>query len=202
MEQVRTNWRDRRYPLSVPLALDVLKRDFNASKNHQKKIDKLCETYDSFRRVRGDGNCFYRALGFALLELRETAAYNFDIPADVLAEDDLAVQYGRLQCLRGSELYWQLMTDADLDLAIVKMLRRLVRKYMLEHADESVTPSEDGVLTISEYVSTYPIPATSSPSPSRRRVVPRRLTHTAGGMWRQEQQLGRHAAAGTAGTGC
>ncbi|CEM15715.1 unnamed protein product [Vitrella brassicaformis CCMP3155] len=185
-----TDWRDRRYPLSVPLALEVLKRDFKASKNHQKKIDKLCETYDRFRRVRGDGaatkrvmgrgvdclcvvcclcgarNCFYRALGFALLELRETAAYDFDIPADVLADDDLAVQYGRLQSLSGSELYWQLMTDADLDLAIVKMLRRLVRKYMLEHADESVTPGEEGVLTISEYVSTYPIPATSSPSPS------------------------------------
>lgn len=32
------------------------------------KIDHLCESYDKFRRCRGDGNCFYRAYGFRLFE--------------------------------------------------------------------------------------------------------------------------------------
>ena len=31
-------------------------------------VDKLEENYGMWRKIRGDGNCFYRAFGFAYLE--------------------------------------------------------------------------------------------------------------------------------------
>lgn len=32
------------------------------------KIEKLCESYKSLRRVRPDGNCFFRGFGFGYFE--------------------------------------------------------------------------------------------------------------------------------------
>nr|CAG4643388.1 EOG090X0AE1 [Ilyocryptus agilis] len=32
------------------------------------KLEKLCHTYENLRRVRPDGNCFYRGFGFAYFE--------------------------------------------------------------------------------------------------------------------------------------
>lgn len=40
----------------------------NGSQIYLKKIDNLSKSFDSFRRCRGDGNCFYRAIAFSLFE--------------------------------------------------------------------------------------------------------------------------------------
>ena len=47
----------------------TLAKAFNDSKYVQDKIEQLQDHYLSWRRVRGDGNCYYRAVGYALFEL-------------------------------------------------------------------------------------------------------------------------------------
>lgn len=42
--------------------------DPQESSEYFQKAKDLCEAYESFRRIRGDGNCFYRAILFAQLE--------------------------------------------------------------------------------------------------------------------------------------
>jgi len=49
--------------------LDTLSTEYaSADPKFQTKIQNLKKKYVSIRRVRRDGNCFYRAFGFALLE--------------------------------------------------------------------------------------------------------------------------------------
>lgn len=40
----------------------------NGNQNFVAKIDRLEATYGTFRRTRGDGNCFFRGFVFAYLE--------------------------------------------------------------------------------------------------------------------------------------
>ncbi len=50
----------------------ALEKEYNASDkegaNFLKKLSVIKEKYSGFRRVRGDGSCFYRAYVFGLLE--------------------------------------------------------------------------------------------------------------------------------------
>merc|ERR1719254_432001 len=48
--------------------LETLKEQFASSGVHQQKIKEFEEEFGGWRRCRGDGNCFYRACGFALIE--------------------------------------------------------------------------------------------------------------------------------------
>uniref|UniRef100_A0A7S4Q430 OTU domain-containing protein n=1 Tax=Alexandrium monilatum TaxID=311494 RepID=A0A7S4Q430_9DINO len=66
---VQRNREDIRYPLSVAEPLQVLAEEFQHSENHMVKVLQLgASGYAHRRRVRGDGNCFYRAVCFAWLE--------------------------------------------------------------------------------------------------------------------------------------
>eukprot|EP00971_Amphidinium_carterae_P158097 3133826-Amphidinium_carterae.2 len=49
-----------------PLETLALECKYNDSK--VQKIAHLAETYDAWRPVRGDGNCYYRTVGFGILE--------------------------------------------------------------------------------------------------------------------------------------
>lgn len=42
--------------------------DDNYGRNQQTKIVRLCQTYPNFRKIRPDGNCFYRAALFGTAE--------------------------------------------------------------------------------------------------------------------------------------
>ncbi|KAG2448866.1 hypothetical protein HYH02_006216 [Chlamydomonas schloesseri] len=49
--------------------LDALKAEYeNGNQNFVQKISKLGERYRTFRRTRGDGNCFFRGFIYAYLE--------------------------------------------------------------------------------------------------------------------------------------
>eukprot|EP00929_Paragymnodinium_shiwhaense_P090416 TRINITY_DN50600_c0_g1_i1.p1 TRINITY_DN50600_c0_g1~~TRINITY_DN50600_c0_g1_i1.p1 ORF type:complete len:537 (+),score=86.69 TRINITY_DN50600_c0_g1_i1:98-1708(+) len=49
--------------------LSTLADEFKFNSSFAEKVDRLArEDYVGWRRVRGDGNCFYRAVGFAILE--------------------------------------------------------------------------------------------------------------------------------------
>ena len=47
----------------------------------QQKISKLCHTYKSLRRTRGDGNCFFRAFMFSFLQGVRTSSSAASCPA-------------------------------------------------------------------------------------------------------------------------
>ena len=60
--------------VSEKFPLQQLEQEFEADPVFKSKITKLGEKYSQFRRIRPDGNCFFRAVGFRLFEkLREDA---------------------------------------------------------------------------------------------------------------------------------
>merc|ERR1712216_106894 len=48
--------------------LDSLQEDFRHSAEHVRKITEMRDEFAAWRRVRGDGNCYYRALGCGFME--------------------------------------------------------------------------------------------------------------------------------------
>lgn len=59
------------HPLvSVPLPISILRDEYAGSENCNflPKLSDLETRYQSFRRTRGDGNCFFRAFSFGLVE--------------------------------------------------------------------------------------------------------------------------------------
>lgn len=56
--------------VSDPMSVLCLKAEYagNANENFMFGIDSLNRRYDAMRRVRGDGNCFFRGFIFALCE--------------------------------------------------------------------------------------------------------------------------------------
>jgi len=49
-------------------AINLLKRDTYTKPHMHDLVDKLIERFTHFRRVKGDGNCYYRAIGYAYIE--------------------------------------------------------------------------------------------------------------------------------------
>ncbi|VDM16710.1 unnamed protein product [Hydatigera taeniaeformis] len=54
--------------VSEPLPLSTLSEDFNGHSVYLEKLELLKKRYNRIRRLRRDGNCFYRAFGFAYME--------------------------------------------------------------------------------------------------------------------------------------
>mmetsp|Transcript_54239 Transcript_54239/g.142862 ORF Transcript_54239/g.142862 Transcript_54239/m.142862 type:complete len:304 (-) Transcript_54239:58-969(-) len=48
--------------------LDTLQEQYSGSDVHRQKISDFASEFGAWRRCRGDGNCFFRAYGFALVE--------------------------------------------------------------------------------------------------------------------------------------
>lgn len=62
--------------VSEPLPVTCLQDEYqgNVNPNFLTGIDALHKKYASLRRVRGDGNCFFRGVIFALCEIARTDA--------------------------------------------------------------------------------------------------------------------------------
>lgn len=71
--------------------LSVLMKEFDGDVVYQEKIKKLQENYSFQRRTRGDGNCFYRAFGFAYMErlLHDKNEFNRFRPLAEKSKDEL-----------------------------------------------------------------------------------------------------------------
>lgn len=73
----------RRFPL-VDKTESVLnlKDEYKEDEVFLTKIDSVADAYSKFRRVRGDGNCFYRAYAYLLFECckADTALYERTLP--------------------------------------------------------------------------------------------------------------------------
>mmetsp|Transcript_26664 Transcript_26664/g.51398 ORF Transcript_26664/g.51398 Transcript_26664/m.51398 type:complete len:547 (+) Transcript_26664:42-1682(+) len=132
---------------------------FNPSK--LRKIKNLAKNYHHWRPIRGDGNCYYRAVIYGMLELCFTGSDDRQRLGEVLSSlervqyDSLVHQCNHervLQLLRSWQSREQLevwvSNDASVDQALVRACRRLVREFLTQHADE---PAPSG-MTYSELV--------------------------------------------------
>jgi ubiquitin thioesterase protein OTUB1 len=148
-----------RYPLSVAVRLAVLAEDFAHSPDHIRKVGELGKRgFTHVRRVRGDGNCFYRAIGFAWLEgLADRAARGETVfeplPGgwpDASLFGDLAGVYSDLRSQVmypaqtaapevGRQLLARLLVDVRFDLCAVALLRLVVAAFLM---DETVREDE------------------------------------------------------------
>ncbi|ESO86824.1 hypothetical protein LOTGIDRAFT_220355 [Lottia gigantea] len=59
---------DEQSLVSNILSFDVLKTEYQDDQVFQNKIQDIKSRYKHMRKTRGDGNCFFRAFGFAYLE--------------------------------------------------------------------------------------------------------------------------------------
>jgi len=117
------------------------------------KLVKLETRYPYWRRCRGDGNCYYRALGFAYIEKIIAAGESrFDQTGLVLllsrlddtvpllqtidfpASDSLSLIQEACQSLK--TFYISMIGNKDYDAALVWCMRALIGTYMLEHAKD------------------------------------------------------------------
>jgi len=145
-------------------SLSTLKDEFKFNKSFGAKVDGLIrEGYKGWRRVRGDGNCFYRAVGYSLIEQiilseqRQTAAaalvrqlreLQLEEPAEQKAHERLVGHLERV----AAGLHWQEHVleaeqyqvyeafndamDDSIDKACIRAMRRLTAKCILERADD------------------------------------------------------------------
>jgi len=126
-----------------------------------KKIRHLARSYEHWRPIRGDGNCFYRTVVFGALEyllaigderrvLRLAAAFqqvHYEMPADQLAHEEMLRKLESWSSLDQLE-EWVVSTDSGIDQALIRACRRLVRLFLIRHANLK-TPNG---LTYSELV--------------------------------------------------
>eukprot|EP00440_Ansanella_granifera_P061704 gb/GFBE01066895.1/.p1 GENE.gb/GFBE01066895.1/~~gb/GFBE01066895.1/.p1 ORF type:complete len:339 (+),score=87.53 gb/GFBE01066895.1/:1-1017(+) len=137
--------------------LDKLREEFKFNKSFGEKVKQLEKLgYDGWRRMRGDGNCFYRAVGFGLLEViveapqqlqrkwaqhmsKAILALRFNSEADQRDHDRLCKLIGKLAEGTGWQQVAELedsFTDSSLDQALVRAVRHLIGKCMVENADD------------------------------------------------------------------
>jgi len=143
--------------------LSTLKDEFKFNKSFGEKVDGLIEhQYKGWRRVRGDGNCFYRAVSFSLLEQiisapenkRQAAALELVAKLKDLSFEEKVEEEGHQQLVAkvsglANGLSWQDGTggvdllasfeDTSLegvDQACIRAIRRLTAKCIIERADD------------------------------------------------------------------
>lgn len=161
---------DLRYPLGPLQPLDDLAKEFAHSPNHVRKVKELgSRGFRLIRRVRGDGNCFYRAVGFAWLEALVALAVAGRAAErallcewpDVAAFGHLGNEYRELRqavgCLTGchaasgasptpvevgSTLFARLLGDVRFDLCVVVLVRRIVADFLMAAAASASNASK------------------------------------------------------------
>ena len=81
--------------VSDKLPLSQLEDEFANDEIYRSKIAKLSEQYSEFRRIRPDGNCFFRAAGFRLFEwLLENEAEFVKVKESLEPSKDQMVKLG------------------------------------------------------------------------------------------------------------
>mmetsp|Transcript_21643 Transcript_21643/g.60425 ORF Transcript_21643/g.60425 Transcript_21643/m.60425 type:complete len:299 (-) Transcript_21643:57-953(-) len=125
--------------------LSSLQEHFAGSVVHQQKVEDLQSEFGAWRACRGDGNCFYRACGFALVEalLRRDPPSLRPVVDDMRkrARDDsdlfafTAGLYALDPPMALEKFYKGLLTDAALDAELVRVMRLVSAGYLKEHED-------------------------------------------------------------------
>lgn len=120
---------------------------FNAGKIG--KVRLLAGSYSHWRPVRGDGNCYYRAVAYGAIEAllaegggprlgRVVGAFErlwYQAPAEQRGHERLLRQLRSWSS--AAQLERWVSQDSAVDQALVRACRRLVRHFLIEHADEA-----------------------------------------------------------------
>lgn len=119
---------------------------FNANK--LLKVRRLSSAYGHWRHIRGDGNCFYRAVIFGVVELFLStrnvnkirglgelfAKIRYDVAGEQRAHDDMLRRLQTWESLAQLERW--VTHDSGLDLALIRACRRLVRLFLESRRDQ------------------------------------------------------------------
>eukprot|EP00929_Paragymnodinium_shiwhaense_P088988 TRINITY_DN49263_c0_g1_i1.p1 TRINITY_DN49263_c0_g1~~TRINITY_DN49263_c0_g1_i1.p1 ORF type:complete len:363 (+),score=81.78 TRINITY_DN49263_c0_g1_i1:127-1215(+) len=130
------------------LPIESLTDDCQYNEGKVKKIMLLSQTYGQWRPVRGDGNCFYRAVMFGCLEtlLRDRDFVSlrrivelmkfltFDVPEEQEAHKEMLERLSAWESPEALEQW--IAEDSPTDTALVLACRRLVSAFLCDHADE------------------------------------------------------------------
>lgn len=185
---LRRTEEDLRYPLGSPQALQGLAQEFAHSPNHIRKIGELGQIgFTHLRRVRGDGNCFYRAVGFGWLEALAARAAAGKVASEQYPSEwpgrsvfgDLGREYDELrqaasllmqrgaaqQAMEvGQQLFARLLSDVRFDLCIVLLIRHIVADFLGQRSieDKSAAHIREVVAvqhgSVERYVATEVLP--------------------------------------------
>jgi ubiquitin thioesterase protein OTUB1 len=68
LEEIEREIRDTQSLTSEKLPLTAMRSLYDENSNFLRGVDYLSHHYRDLRRVRGDGNCFYRALLYGMCE--------------------------------------------------------------------------------------------------------------------------------------
>jgi hypothetical protein len=151
-----------------------------------KKIRELQSVYryNGWRRVRGDGNCYYRAVLFGLIEgliisnqraRLERLAQCFEKVCFEDAEEQKQhiSMVQRVRDAASEPFCWQttwdfeaemLRSESQLDAPLIRACRRLVGQFILDHASDqfngielqvAIMASHSEVLSLQDYVREY-----------------------------------------------
>lgn len=119
---------------------------YNPSK--RAKIQRLAGVYDRWRPIRGDGNCYYRTVAFGALE---TFLATGDVgrlerllyALEYVQYEERAARDAHMLLLRKlrswntvAQLEQGIANDDVVDTALIRACRRLVRDFLVEHADQ------------------------------------------------------------------
>lgn len=125
--------------------LDSLRNQFTGSEVQQRKINEFATEFGGWRRCRGDGNCFYRACGFAFIEallwkepksLRPFLEVVRSCGPETESLVSLALPLCELEPAVALErLYRTIFVDKAVDASLVKALRLVSSGFLKEHAD-------------------------------------------------------------------
>lgn len=144
-------------------SLDVLDAQFR-SPVIKAKLQHMRDDYFGFRRCRGDGNCYYRAVGFCFLERgsqhmerfrgimdsalgagkNTTNVADFE-PNVLLAKKKLSTALTKwLKEKNLEKFYTELLTDVDLDIALVWVVRGICAQYCLDNGQNKASGAGGG----------------------------------------------------------
>jgi len=137
-------------------------------------LQGICTAYAGFRKIGGDGNCYYRAVAFGLLEqlVQDSAYENFAVIRNIL--DSVTYTDGSEEAEHHAELL-QLLTEAacgrtwnnteqlqasllaptsNIDAALVRACRNLLGNYLVTSEDELYNdlPLKVCILSVNEDV--------------------------------------------------
>lgn len=154
---------DHRCLLGGARSLSALEEEFVHSPSHCRKARELVELgHTHFRRVRGDGNCFFRALCFAWVEALTNRADCGQVLQEPLPGGwpeeaflgDLEEEYKSFRALvletasgraeSGRELLEGLLTNFRLDLCAVAVVRLVVASFLRKEAERGIEGAGSG----------------------------------------------------------
>lgn len=140
--------------VSKLVEIDILKAEYAGNDGFLRKLDSLSKRFSSIRRIRPDGNCFYRAYLFGILEqiagnkerhaaftatAKQTLQYCLDVGYEKVAVEDFADVFN--MCV--GDLSGEHATAATAEATVIEndgylvcWTRCLTSAHLKRHADD------------------------------------------------------------------